>query len=156
MSLPPLDTLRASGVVFVDEARVRVAITGDDRFTWLNGVVTCDVKPIAEDAGNAPRAVYGCVLNVKGRVLGDVVVVAGGGELGAWVPRAASGPILEHWQKYVIMEDCELALDEARRLVSVEGTEGTKVERGAKLDRFGLGGGVAIETKDAAEAQSIV
>ena len=153
MSLPPLDTLRRTGVVFVDETRVRIAITGDDRFTWLNGVVTCDVKPIAEDAGKSPRAAYGCVLNVKGRVLGDVVVVAGGGELSAWVPRAASAAILEHWQKYVIMEDCELALDESRRLVLIDGTE---AEGGAKLDRFGLGGGVVIEAKDAAEAQSIV
>jgi folate-binding protein YgfZ len=163
MSLPPLDTLRQTAVAFIDEARARIAITGDDRFTWLNGVVTCDVKPIAEDQGKSPRAAYGCVLNVKGRVLGDVVVVAGGGELGAWVPRAASGAILEQWQKYVIMEDCELALDEVRRLVSIEGAKAQAVvdeaslgARAAKIDRFGVGGGFVLEAKDAAEADSIV
>jgi folate-binding protein YgfZ len=162
-SLPSLDTLRANAVVFVDDARVRIAITGDDRFTWLNGVVTCDVKPMIEDAGKAPRAAYGCALNVKGRVLGDVVVTSGDGELAAWVPRTASSAILDHWQKYVIMEDCDLALDASRKLVSIEGAtaqaivdEANLAARACKLDRFGLGGGFVIDAGDAAHVDSIV
>jgi folate-binding protein YgfZ len=152
MSLPPLETLRSTGVVFVDDARVRISIMGEDRFTWLNGVVTCDVKPMIDDAGKTRRAAYGCALNVKGRVLADVIVVSGEGELGAWVPRSAVEGVLELWRKYVIMEDCELAIDEGRTLVSIEGAKAQSMvdeagiaERAARFDRFGIGGGFVVE-----------
>lgn len=145
-----------SVIVHVDDSRVRIAVTGEDRFTWLNGVLTCDLEPAIDDEGSTPRAFYGCALNVKGRVLGDVIVVAARGKLGAWVPRKASSPILELWKKYVIMEDCELALDEGRALVVVQGKAAQAPDADAgSLDLYGLGGGFVCDV-DRSQAQSMV
>ncbi|MEO7097111.1 MAG: hypothetical protein ABI175_27875, partial [Polyangiales bacterium] len=140
-------------IVHVVADRMRIAITGDDRTKWLNGMVTCDVTPLATAA--TPRATYGCILNVKGKVLADVIVVASEGRLGAWVPRGTAAAVLELWNKYIIMEDCEVALDETRALVSVQGagaeallaslTSEPFAAQAAPLDELGIGGGLVLE-----------
>ena len=142
-----------STIVHVVTQRVRIAVTGDDRTTWLNGMVTCDVTPLA--AASTPRATYGCILNVKGKVLADVIVVADEGRLGAWVPQGTAAAVLELWNKYIIMEDCEVALDEARALVSLQGPGSEALvaslvgesftAHAAPLDELGIGGGVVID-----------
>src|SRR5690348_9231990 len=47
--------------------RAKVAITGEDRVRWLNGMVTNNVKDLAPNQGN-----YSFVLNPQGRILGDL------------------------------------------------------------------------------------
>ena len=145
MPQPTLESLRESAVVHAPSARARIAITGEDRFTWLNGMTTCDLAKIGERG--APRAAYGCVLNVKGKVLGDVIVVARDGDLAAFVPARSAPTILELWNKYVIMEDVELAADDSRRLLSLQGGAAASIAdragftaRAAPLDELGLSG----------------
>ena len=156
-------TTEKTPILHVVTDRVRIAITGDDRAKWLNGMITCDVTPLA--AAPTPRAAYGCVLNVKGKVLADVIVVADEGRLGAWVPRASAAAVLELWNKYIIMEDCEVALDEGHALLSVQG-EGAEALVGALVDEaftthaaphdeLGVGGGVVLEVARA-ECDTIV
>jgi folate-binding protein YgfZ len=140
-------------IVHVVADRVRIAITGDDRTKWLNGMVTCDVTPLA--SASTPRATYGCILNVKGKVLADAIIVADEGRLGAWVPQRTAASVLELWNKYIIMEDCEVALDVAHALVSVQGKRAESsiasladeafVTHAAPLDELGIGGGVVLD-----------
>ena len=47
-----------------------LVVTGKDRITWLNGLLTCDLAKRASGA-----AVYGLVVERKGQRAADVVVV---------------------------------------------------------------------------------
>src|SRR5436190_23919095 len=47
--------------------RAKVAISGEDRVRWLNGIVTNNVKDLPLNRGN-----YSFVLNPQGRILGDL------------------------------------------------------------------------------------
>jgi hypothetical protein len=160
-SLPTLDQVRASAALFHDAARARIAITGDDRFTWLNGAASADVAALKPKKG--ARAAYACVLTVKGKILGDAYVIAGeGDELAAWIPAASREAILAQWDKYIVMEDVELAHDESRALLLLQGGRAAAIAeaaglsgRAAKLDDLGLGGGVALEVP-AADRAAIV
>jgi tRNA-modifying protein YgfZ len=135
-----LDAVRSGAVVYLDESRVRIAVTGDDRLSWLNGMLTCNIAKLARG-----DAAYGCALNVKGKILADAFVVAGEKELGVFVARAHAAEVLELWNKYIVMEDCELTLDESRVLVAVQGGRAAEIAEGPKLDDLGLGGGVVID-----------
>lgn len=155
---PTLDQIRASAALFHDEARVRIAITGDDRFTWLNGAASADVNALKAKKG--ARAAYACVLTVKGRILGDAYVLATpADELGAWIPAASREAIVAQWDKYIVMEDVELAADDARALLLLQGGRAAAIAeaaglsaRAAKLDDLGLGGGVVLEVPAAERA----
>ena len=153
-------TAEKTPILHVVTDRVRIAVTGDDRAKWLNGMVTCDVAPLS--SAPTPRAAYGCVLNVKGKVLADVIVVADEGRIGAWVPRATAAAVLELWNKYIIMEDCEVALDDARALISVQGSGAEALvaslvdepftSHAAPHDELGVGGGVVLDVARADSA----
>jgi hypothetical protein len=154
-ALPTLDDLRDGAVLFHDAARACVAVSGDDRFAWLNGATTCDVNALAAKKG--PRAAYGCVLTVKGKILGDVYVSVspaddGAGALVAWAPAGSRAAILEQWEKFIVMEDVELADADARALLLLQGGGADAVAakaglagRGAKLDELGAGGGLLLD-----------
>src|SRR5436190_20984329 len=79
-------------------------LAGPDRLRFLNGLVTCEVKGLAEGAGR-----YGFFTDLKGRVLADVVILALADRLLLEVP-AGSGPALAaHLRKYVIADRVEVA-----------------------------------------------
>jgi folate-binding protein YgfZ len=150
-TLPPtLERLRESAVLFHDVSRSRIALVGDDRFTWLNGAASCDVVSLEKKRG--ARASYGCVLTVKGKILGDAYVVATDAELAAWIPTSSREAIAAQWEKYIVMEDVELAVDESRALLSLQGGRAAAIaeaaglsSRGAPLDDLGVGGGVLFD-----------
>ena len=47
--------------------RARIALTGDDRMRWLNGMVTNNIRDLAVGHG-----VYAFLLNPQGHILGDL------------------------------------------------------------------------------------
>lgn len=163
--LPTLDDLRGGAVLFHDAARVCVTVSGEDRFAWLNGATTCDVNALAAKKG--PRAAYGCVLTVKGKILGDVYVAVSPTDveadaLLAWLPASSHAAILEQWEKFIVMEDVELAVDDGRALLLLQGGGAEAIAaaagvgaRGAKLDELGLGGGLLLDVS-AGELASVV
>nr|MBK7064599.1 hypothetical protein [Deltaproteobacteria bacterium] len=70
---PPFaDQLRAlregAGALWLDDRAV-ITVRGDDRLTWLNGVVTADLRPIALGHG-----AYTAIVAVKGKLLADAFV----------------------------------------------------------------------------------
>jgi len=129
----------ASGVCW-EAGRVCVRLTGKDRFSWLNGVLTSDVKSLEGKAG--PRAQLGCALDQKGKIQADVVVFVddaeGGPTVHAWLPRRSAEALLAAWDRYIVMEDVELVPDEGARLFHVEGA--TPAGRAAPFDALGEGG----------------
>lgn len=123
-----------------EDGRVCVRVTGKDRFSWLNGVLTSDVKSLEGKAG--PRAQLGCALDQKGKIQADVIVFVddaeGGPTVHAWLPNRSAEALLAAWDRYIVMEDVELVLDEGARLFHVEG--GAPPGRAAPFDALGEGG----------------
>ncbi|AKF05251.1 YgfZ/GcvT domain-containing protein [Sandaracinus amylolyticus] len=122
------------------EDRVLVSVRGDDARTWLNGQITNDVRTT-----RAGDAVYALAIHVKGRVLADLFVLDRGERgLAMTLPRRNLAALLEHFERYVIMEDVELVTDESVALVTVQGPRAKDVETDGletyACDRLGRGG----------------
>jgi len=96
-----------------------LSVRGDDARAWLNGQITNDVR-----STKPGDAVHALVLNVKGRILADAIVVDRGERgLAAIIPASEHGALREHLEKYVIMEDVELVLDETLSVAVVYGDD---------------------------------
>jgi tRNA-modifying protein YgfZ len=138
-----LATARAEAVVYLVE-RVKIALTGEDRVRWLNGVLTNDVSKLEKGA-----AQYACALTEKGKVIADVIVT-NNDTLGVWAPNAVAPTLVTHWERYIIMDDVEPAIDAERKLLAVQGARAKDVLadaglRGSDFDDLGVGAGVILE-----------
>jgi folate-binding protein YgfZ len=99
----------------------RVAVRGEDRLRWLNGMVTNTVSGLGENAG-----AWNFVLNAQGRIQGDLHVWRGGdssldGDSSLELVIAADQyeKLLAHLDHFIIMDDVELvprSLDAEGRL----------------------------------------
>ena len=85
--------------------RTGILVSGKDRTSWLNGLVTCDLAKLAPKA-----AAYGLVLEKKGRIQTDFFAVPGAATdtLALAVPTELQSSMLETLDHYLIMEDAEL------------------------------------------------
>ena len=153
----PIDLagLQSGAAVYLGEERTRIAVSGEDRQRWLNGVLSNDVT-------KANGAQYACALTEKGKILADAIVIAGPHELSVWVPNRAAAPLVSHWDRYVIMDDVELAVDEAHHLVFVQGAGAAKAidraglaSRALAFDDLGASAGSLIEVKRG-EAEEVI
>src|SRR5690606_6726651 len=80
-------------------------------------------------------AVYTLVLDGRGKILSDARVVEGPAGLSLVVPRETAELLLEHFDKYIVMEDVELSTrDEA--ILTVQGPRADEVLAAAELDGF--------------------
>jgi len=81
-----------------------IAVTGRDRQSWLNGLVTSDLTKLAPGLAS-----YGLALVKVGRIISDMWVVPAGDRLLAAVPRQRIAILREHLEKYLMMEDASHA-----------------------------------------------
>ena len=146
---------RTAALVVPSPWRTTLTVTGKDRLTWLNGLVTCDL------AKRAPGdAVYGLFVAKNGRVLADVAVVVDETRVLLSVPASQAEALRAHLDHYLIMEDAEIArsADEsgtfgvyavhgprARDVLAAVRTAGGV---GGELDRTGLGGAIVLAGKE--------
>jgi len=133
--------------------RVLVRVVGEDARAWLNGQVTNDLRGLSPGG-----AVYALVIHVKGRILADLFALdRGPSGLGIVVPRANLAALLEHFEKYVIMEDVALRPDEGIALLTVQGPRAAAIVGTAPdaypCDRLGRGGFDVLVAAEAAEAR---
>ena len=148
-----LECAKTSALVVPSEDAVVFVVTGGDRKTWLNGLVTCDLAPLG-----ANQAAYGLAVTQKGRILADVSILIDGDEqVLIAVPRTVASEVRTSFEKYLIMEDAEIAAEDDRFVVSfVHGPRSGDVleaargagARGGSLDRSGRGGAVLFTPKD--------
>jgi folate-binding protein YgfZ len=82
-----------------------LVVTGKDRVTWLNGLLTCDIVNRGPDA-----AVYGLVVGRNGRVLADAAVVFDeeSSRILVATPMAVLDATRAHLDRYLVMEDAEV------------------------------------------------
>ncbi len=81
----------------------RFTLRGEDRFRWLNGMVTNTVSDLAPNAG-----AWNLVLNAQGRIQGDLHVWRQGEELSLVIAADQTEKLLAHLERFIIMDDVEL------------------------------------------------
>jgi folate-binding protein YgfZ len=92
----------------------RVAVRGEDRLRWLNGMVTNTVSGLGENSG-----AWNFVLNAQGRIQGDLHVWREGDALSLEIAADQYEKLLAHLDRFIIMDDVELvprSLDAEGRL----------------------------------------
>ncbi len=127
----------AAGVRIPNEFVLRVR--GEDAPSWLNGQITNQI--LTSKPGDA---IYALVLDGRGKILSDVWVLLGEADLLLLTPAERRAELVEHFDKYIVMEDVELR-PEDRAVVKVQGPRAAEVVSRADLsgypcDRLGLGG----------------
>ena len=81
----------------------RMGVSGEDRFRWLNGMVTNKVSDL--DPG---KGAWNLVLNAQGRIQGDVTVWRDGESLEIEIAADECDRLLAHFDRFIIMDDVEL------------------------------------------------
>jgi len=92
----------------------RVAVSGEDRFHWLSGMVTNTVSDLGENSG-----AWNFVLNAQGRIQGDLYVWREGDGLSLEIAADQYDRLLTYLGRFIIMDDVELtplSLNEAGQL----------------------------------------
>jgi hypothetical protein len=151
------DAARAGAFLAPGEGRATLTVTGSERLSWLQGVVTADVASLAPGEGR-----WSLVLTRQGKILADVLVIAAADRVHLGVPRATASGIEEYLGSFLIMEDAELAdTSDAHAWLVLHGPKAYEVARrvaarepggdAASVDVTGLGGAVLVVPR-AAEA----
>ena len=83
--------------------RARISLAGGDRTRWLNGMVTNNIRDLAEGHG-----VYAFLLNPQGRILGDMYAYNQGEALIVETDRSQVEKIVATFDHYIIMDDVEV------------------------------------------------
>ena len=133
-------------------------VTGKDRVSWLNGLITCDLA----GWGAAPtgEARYGLVVSRSGRVLADPILVADGDRVVVVVAAPLVDRLREHLDHYLVMEDAEVAPASSFEVWMLHGPLAGTVLTAARaagaagggFDRTGLGGAIVLAPLDRAAA----
>ncbi len=125
-----------------------ISVTGKDRASWLNGVVTNDVR-----APVPGRGVYAAAVGVKGKLLADLWVHPREASLELVVPREQREAVMAHFDRYLVMEDVTLTARDTA-VHTFQGPMASALQgafAGASTaDRLGRGGfDVLVEDDDA-------
>src|SRR5262245_48927574 len=84
-------------------ARARIAVKGEDRFTWLQGMVSNDLNLLRERP-----VIQACILNPTGHLLAECATVKRGDDLLLDLPLSTRLLILAQLEQFIIAEDVEL------------------------------------------------
>ncbi|HMD17871.1 MAG TPA: hypothetical protein VKH18_14490 [Terriglobales bacterium] len=84
-------------------ARTKIAVTGDDRVRWLNGMATNNVRDLAPGHG-----VYAFLLNAQGRIQADLYAFQHGDSLLVDTERGQRDKVLQLFDHYIIADDVEI------------------------------------------------
>ena len=93
------------GAALVDRAdRGLIAVRGDDRAGFLQGLLTNDVEALADG-----EACYAALLTPQGRMIADLDVLHAGDALLLDVDRASAASLVERFEALVFTEDVRIA-----------------------------------------------
>ena len=106
----------------------RFAVRGKDRFRWLSGMVTNMVKDLPAGTG-----AWNLVLNVQGRIQGDLTVWRESDDLELEVTADQSDKLLAHLDHFIIMDDVELTLVEGQTALGLTGPKAGDILAGLLL-----------------------
>jgi folate-binding Fe-S cluster repair protein YgfZ len=101
------DLSRNSAVVHFAADWETLIVTGPERLTWLDGLVTCEVKALTPGQGT-----WGLVLNRQGKIQTPLWMVADSDRLWLAVAPGTRQTVRAELDHMLIMEDAELDLPE--------------------------------------------
>lgn len=139
-----LEAARNAALVVPDADRGTLVVTGPDRISWLNGLVTCDLSKLRPG-----QAALGLAVAKNGKVQAELRILAGDDRVVVGLSRDRLPGLRETFEHHLIMEDAELAdaSDKyawltahgpaAAELVAIARANGALA---APLDLTGLGG----------------
>ena len=81
----------------------RIVLTGADRRSYLQGLLTNDIEALSPGTG-----CYALMLNAQGRMLTDMRVLELGDRILLDVPRAIAGAIRDHLDRFIFSEDVQV------------------------------------------------
>lgn len=134
-----------------------LVITGKDRQTWLNGVVTCDLAKIRSGEG-----AYGFVVGKNGKLIAETFIVVDDKRILLGVNKDRLELLSQHFDKYVIMEDVNIDDESdgfswtmahgphAANLLALARAHGAIAT--AAVDMTGKGGAMLVLEKNTADA----
>lgn len=138
-----LDWLTTSVGVFDLPDRALIEVSGDDAAEWLQGQLSNQCE--GRGAGDS---VYGFILTLKGRVLVDAWALFEADRIWLDVPADRVDAVLERLDRYIIMEDVDLAAQPELGLATALGPRADELADGGwPADRFGTGGRVWVVPK---------
>ena len=105
--------------------RALLRLTGPDRTTFLQGMITNDVVKLQNGQG-----AYAALLNIQGRVVSDIRVYVLAEELWLEVPAARASVVRETLEHHIIADDVEVVTDDRAPLVILEGPQAARTVRG--------------------------
>jgi folate-binding protein YgfZ len=111
-------------------SRAKIALTGGDRVRWLNGMVTNNIRDLAQGHG-----VYAFLLNPQGHILGDLYAYNHGDSLILDSDQSQSQKLLATFDHFIIMDDVEVAnVSEKLTAIGIAGPKVREVLRAAGLE----------------------
>jgi folate-binding protein YgfZ len=103
--------------------RAKIALTGNDRVRWANGMVTNNIRDLADGRGN-----YNFLLNPQGRIQGDLYIYNLGDHLMVDTELWQKPKILELFDKYIIMDDVDVAdVSDKLTAIAVQGPKSIEI-----------------------------
>ncbi len=131
----------------------RIAVRGEDRSRWLSGMVTNAVETLADGHG-----AYNLVLNAQGRIQGDAMVWRDGEALAIETTANQLRPLLEHFDRFIIMDDVELVEETGELAIGLTGPGAAGILKAAGLGSLAaslteenMSGGGALPGADGGE-----
>jgi folate-binding protein YgfZ len=148
---------RSAALVVVADERCVLEVTGSERLSWLNGLLTCDLT-----ASRPGDAVHGLAVAQKGKIVTDVVVVVDEARVLLVVQRATVDALVASFDHHLMMEDAELSRS-PRGALFVHGPRAGEVLEaslraggvGGLFDATGLGGAIVVTGDAKGEAGAL-
>jgi|SRR5437868_4256036 folate-binding protein YgfZ len=111
-------------------SRSYIRVSGKDRVRWLNGMISNNIRDLAQGAG-----VYGFLLNPQGRILGDMYALNLGESLLIATDQEQAENILGVLRRYIIMDKVELLdVSEQWGTIAVAGPKAKEVIQRAGVE----------------------
>ncbi len=95
---------REDALVVLELERGLLQVSGPDRKTWLNGIVSCDVTKVSD-----VRGAYGLLLNKQGKIQTDVELVEADQVLYLSCAPGRASWVASTLDRMLVMEDAELS-----------------------------------------------
>jgi folate-binding protein YgfZ len=109
--------------------RAKISLTGGDRTRWLNGMVTNNIRDLANGHGG-----YAFLLNPQGHILGDLYAYNRGESILVDTDSSQLEKIVATFDHYIIMDDVEVKdVSEQVTAVGIAGAKGLEVLKKAGI-----------------------
>ncbi len=129
---------RAGALVVERPKRGTLSITGPDRCTWLNGVITAEVASLKAGQGR-----WGLALNKQGKIQSDLTIVSGADTLYVSVAPERHAELAGQLDRMLIMEDAELRdCSQDFEWIEVHGPRSAAIGEVVNRERRGVAGTV--------------